>query len=409
MFLDLHLYLAATDIAASTEAAIGLSKDLSQNFWSQIFQSGLFGAVTQAALYIAGIGFLYRGYQVLTEMAHGSDTKHQYLRTLTTSLLALILTWVMLDNSGEKSMYGVLALRNATGSLSDKITTQLSADYLRLNVNAQVSDRLKALEPFQKLEAEMKICSSKPDKIVCLQAATSALAQRTAGITDPTVTDAVRSIQNQALQATQVANSRSTASSSTTGNSVVDLYNGAVSAIKTTANVVSDPGKAANDVATWLIATFLQAMAICFFIAIDMAMLLLGLTFPINLALSLFDPGSLISWIGNFWTLANAKICFSIVTGIIVYFQLWAEKANYAAAMGMFVIELMFAIFSPFITYFYCQGSALALAGAIGAGMAGAGAGVGIGGKKGFGAAKKGVAMAIDALKKKLTPPKPTS
>ena len=41
MFLDLHLYLAATDIAASTEAAIGLSKDLSQNFWSQIFQSGL--------------------------------------------------------------------------------------------------------------------------------------------------------------------------------------------------------------------------------------------------------------------------------------------------------------------------------------------------------------------------------
>ena len=354
------LYLAATDIAASTQAAVGLSKDLSQNFWSQIFQSGLFGAVTEGALYIAGGGFLYRGYHLLAEMAHSSDHRQQYLRTLTTSLLALILTWVMLDNHGEKSMYAVLALRSATGSLSDKVTTQLSADYLRLNVNAQVSDRLKALEPFQKLETEMKACSSKPDKILCLQAATAVLAQRTAGITDPTVISAVQKIQAQALQATQVANSAST--SSPPENS----FSNVVSAIQTTAQVVSDPGKAMNDLATWLIATFLQAMAICFFIAIDMAMLLLGLTFPINLALSLFDPGSLISWIGNFWTLANAKLCFSIVTGIIVYFQLWAEKANYAAAMGMFVIELMFAIFSPFITYYYCQGSSLALAGAIG-------------------------------------------
>ena len=73
MLLDLPLYLAATDIAASTQAAIGLSKDMSQNFWSQIFQSGLFGAVTEGALYIAGGGFLYRGYHLLTEMAHNSD------------------------------------------------------------------------------------------------------------------------------------------------------------------------------------------------------------------------------------------------------------------------------------------------------------------------------------------------
>lgn len=395
MLLDLPLYLAATDIAASTQAAIGLSQDMSQNFWSQIFQSGLFGAVTEGALYIAGGGFLYRGYHLLTEMAHNSDRKHEYFRTLTTALIALILTWVMLTNHGEKSMYGVLALRNATGSLSDKITTQLSADYLRLNVNAQVSDRLKALEPFQKLETEMKACSSKPDKILCLQAATAVLAQRTAGITDPTVTDAVRSIQAQALQATQVANS-----ASTTGSPPGNLFSSTVSAIQTTSQVVSDPGKAMNDLATWLIATFLQAMAICFFIAIDMAMLLLGLTFPINLALSLFDPGSLISWIGNFWTLANAKLCFSIVTGIIVYFQLWAEKANYAAAMGMFVIELMFAIFSPFITYYYCQGSSLALAGAIGSAMAGAGAGVGIG-------TKKAGSAGIGAIASKLAPSKP--
>jgi hypothetical protein len=88
------------------------------------------------------------------------------------------------------------------------------------------------------------------------------------------------------------------------------------------------------------------------------------------------------------------------VTGIIVYFQLWAEKANYAAAMGMFVIELMFAIFSPFITYYYCQGSSLALAGAIGSAMAAAGAGVGIGTKKAGGAG-------IGAIASKLAPPKP--
>jgi hypothetical protein len=68
--------------------------------------------------------------------------------------------------------------------------------------------------------------------------------------------------------------------------------------------------------------------------------------------------------------------------------------------MGMFVIELMFAIFSPFITYYYCQGSSLALAGAIGSAMAGAGAGVGIGTKKAGGAG-------IGAIANKLAPPKP--
>jgi hypothetical protein len=92
-------------------------------------------------------------------------------------------------------------------------------------------------------------------------------------------------------------------------------------------------------------------------------MLLFGLTFPINVALSLFDPAPLKSWFGNFWTLVNAKFCFSIITGIIVYLQLWMETNN--GNIGIFVIQILLAIFAPVATFFYCQGSALALAGAM--------------------------------------------
>jgi hypothetical protein len=95
-------------------------------------------------------------------------------------------------------------------------------------------------------------------------------------------------------------------------------------------------------------------------------MLIFGLTFPINLALSLFDPAPLKSWIGNFWSLINAKLCFSIIVGIIVYLQLWMKSSsNGFAQIGLFVIEFLLAIFAPVATFFYCQGSALALAGAL--------------------------------------------
>ncbi len=71
-----------------------------------------------------------------------------------------------------------------------------------------------------------------------------------------------------------------------------------------------------------------MGFTIMFFFAIDLAMILFGFLFPINLALSFFSGDPLKSWISNFWTLGNAKICYAIITGIITYFRIWGEKTG---------------------------------------------------------------------------------
>ena len=122
-------------------------------------------------------------------------------------------------------------------------------------------------------------------------------------------------------------------------------------------------------------------------------MLIFGLLFPINLTLSLFDSSSLKSWIGGFWTLVNAKLCFSIIIGIIVQLQAWMENKN--GSPGLFVIELLMAVFAPVLTFFYCQSSALALASAISnlsnMPLRGAGAAAG----RGVGAIGRGAASGV--------------
>lgn len=64
--LNYQLFLTA-DIAGATENAVKASQGLSDEFWNKIFQGGLFGQISNTAQIIAGMGFLYRGYQIIQE------------------------------------------------------------------------------------------------------------------------------------------------------------------------------------------------------------------------------------------------------------------------------------------------------------------------------------------------------
>jgi hypothetical protein len=246
-------------------------------------------------------------------------------------------------------MYAVIGMRNYGLKISDTVLVGLSRDFQSLGVVSKLSDKLSAVPAFQEFQKELDTCANSTDSS-CFTGAIANLRRRLtdAGITDPDIIDKVNEIQKDANAATLKAAGGDPNANKSFFEKTAD-----------TISLLVNPGNAIQH----LVELILTGLAIAFFFAIDLAMLLFGLTFPINVALSLFDPAPLKSWFGNFWTLINAKFCFSIITGIIVYLQLWMETNN--GNIGIFVIQILLAIFAPVATFFYCQGSALALAGAM--------------------------------------------
>ena len=346
-FLDSHFTLAAAaaNIAGSTQTGADLAKQFAEDFWSNVFKMGIFGRVAQASMYIAGAGIIYKGYYLLQDI--GKNTLD--IQKIVGSLLSVILVFLMLTNSGQISMYTVLGLRNYSNSVSDKIINGIASDFQNLQTTRSFGDSVMAQPHFIAFQKQLDVCAPQADPN-CFIAAISILRGKlqTDNITDPSILNKVIEIQKDANDAAlKAAGGDVNANKSfleKTGESI---------------SLLTNPGDALQH----LIEVILTGLAIAFYIAIELTLLLFGFTFPINVALSLFDPAPLKSWFGNFWTLVNAKLCFSIVVGIIVYLQLWAETKD--GGIGIIVIELLMAIFAPVLTFFYCQGSALALAGAM--------------------------------------------
>jgi hypothetical protein len=114
--LDINL-IAAANIAAATEDGSNLAST-----FANIFQMGLFGRVVTAALPIAGAGVIYKGYNLFQDISKNVLD----LRKLIGSILSIVIVLVMLNKSGQYSMYAVIGLRNFTGGLSDLIDGQKS-------------------------------------------------------------------------------------------------------------------------------------------------------------------------------------------------------------------------------------------------------------------------------------------
>jgi hypothetical protein len=388
--LNYQLFLTA-DIAGATENAVKASQGLSDEFWNKIFQGGLFGQISNTAQIIAGMGFLYRGYQIIQEADGKSVSQGEVWKSVLKSLFVLALISIMFAKNGALSKNSVLALKNYTDKFSERMMTGIANDREFNQMRSASSGKLKSQPIFQNFNREAQLCVNSATKQTCFQRAVDKLNNevRTQGITDSEILTAVANINAEAAKGATPVTSATPAPSPDEKNWWDNIL-----------DIGSKITSFASDMASNLVALILQGMAIGFFLAIDITMLLFGLTFPINLGLSLYDNGeSLKTWLGNFWTLANAKICFSIVTGIIVYLQIWSESgaAGMFGGFGLFVIELLMAIFVPVITYYYCQGTALAMSSAMNSMSAGAVKGTAAnvfklgkaGGKMGLGKIKK--------------------
>jgi hypothetical protein len=390
--LDFNL-IAAANIAAAAEDGSNLASTFASDFWSNIFQMGLFGRVAKAAWTIAGIGVIYKGYHLFQDLSKNVLD----LNKLIGSILSIIIVLVMLDRNGQYSMYAVIGLRNFTGGLSDTLMAGISADFQIMEAGrgsntaagGDVELQTKIRPSLQTFKDELNRCRTAITKDPsCISNAFVNLENDIADLnlpSSPSVTELSNKINKLKTDAVTAQ-----AAAANDPKAAKGFFDGA----KAFVGAVVDPGNALQQI----ILLLLTGLAIAFYFAIELSMLIFGLTFPINLALSLFDPAPLKSWIGNFWSLINAKLCFSIIVGIIVYLQLWMKSSsNGFAQIGLFVIEFLLAIFAPVATFFYCQGSALALAGALNSAMSAPIRGVAGGAGKALGAIGGGASKSFGA------------
>jgi hypothetical protein len=384
LFLDLHFHLAAANIVEGAQTGSDISASFANDFWSNVFQMGLYGRIVVAAKTIAGIGVIYRGYYYLQDASKNCLD----IEKVVGSLFTLLITILILTNM-SLSMNIVLGMRNFGNSINDTLMSGITGDLATLQATRSLSGLSVAQPYFDTFKSSMKICAPKAEA-ACYQQAVAQLRADVSTINPPDskVDRVVNKIIDEFNRVAQAQINSNTAPTSTAMNtSIVDRRNALQTASTTVLGWVDNVTNVVNNTIEGIISLILTVIAIGFYFALELTLIMFGLTFPINVALSLFDPAPIKSWLGNFWLLVNAKICFCIIVGIISYLQLWMQTSsnNPLSSLLLIMTGLLMAFYAPVITFFYVQGSALALAGAMNAipGSVVGGAARGVGGAVG--------------------------
>ena len=369
IFIDTQFYLGATNIAASAQTGANFALNFSQNFWSQIFSMGIFGRIAQVSLIIAGFGVIYRGYYFTKEIGSNSLDMEKVI----TSILTLIFVYLMLYNGGKLSMQTVMAMRNLGDGLGTQIMNGIAYDFQMLQATRTLIPVEAAQPHLATFKSELDKCAPKA-KVECFDRALANLKQKVASnpaqdtLLNTKITDIEADLASLAAsQSVAPATPSLSPSSSPSPSVTAEDERNVLQKIQDSASSMANALPAAlSNAFDALVQLILTGLAIAFYLAIELTLLVFGFTLPINIGLSLFDPGPIKNWIGNFWLLVNAKLCFCIIVGIVVYLNLWAQSTS-VGVMTFFVmaIQLLIAIYAPVLTFFYCQGSALALAGAM--------------------------------------------
>lgn len=358
---DLHFYLAAADIAGSVQQGHDITDGFAQQFWSNVFQMGLFGRIAQVAMVIAGIGVIYRGYYYFA----GAGKNTLDIQATVGGLGIFIFVLLMLSQSGAGAMYTVMGMRNFTNSIDRQLINGISADFKAFSVNSSPAASAAAQPVIDAFLTSLKICAPKAQKD-CYQAAVDDLKSGIAAL--PERDAAVDAYVNRVDTTFNGAAATTTAPTTLTVPGQQYWATDPRAWAQSVTEGAQALGNSLGDAIQTAIGAILTGLAIAFYFSIELTLLVFGFTFPINLALILFDPSPFKNWLGNFWMLTNAKICFQILVGIIVYLQLWSARLSGGNPLGpifIVVIQILMAIYAPILTFFYCQGSALALAGAM--------------------------------------------
>jgi hypothetical protein len=346
--------IAADPVApeAGKGAATGLAKA-----WETLFKGdgspSFFGTLANALKGIGIIALVMQSGKVLIKFvsSEGEPSVKEFARSqLIERIIPNALVIMMLANNGAGGANLILTARSFIFSWDKVAYTAMKDVAESIQQQAIIEEERKILE---EVRALYNTCISMPPKI--------------GGENNPVFTQCIGEFQSKSLEVATSGKIKNEA----VRNQLIKLHNDLKAASngnddfsfgRTLINIGSVlsglTGSLAKDGIDKLVNSFVTSIGVAYNFCIELALMLMGVSLPLVLMLSLYKIDVFLRWLPQLLNLFVAKISYTIVGGLVQYL-----KADAGADLGMWGLAILMGFGAPLVSIFV----AMALSGSMGA------------------------------------------
>jgi hypothetical protein len=341
---------------AGKGAATGLNKA-----WETLFKAdgspSFFGTLCNTLKGLGIIALVIQGLKVFIKLvsSEGDSSVKEFTRTqLIERIIPNAVVILLLTNNGAGGSSLILNARSFIFAWDKVAYTAMKDVADNLNQQAIIGEERKALE---KVRAVYSTCISMPIKIggednplfiQCLgEFKTEVIAAQVGGkVRNQAVTDQLVKLNNELARISGLG----------AGGSVGADFGRTLINIGTL--VSSALGSTIKDGTDAFVNTFVESIGIAYNFCIELALMLMGVSLPLVLMLSLYKIDVFLRWLPQLLNLFVAKISYTIVGGLIQYL-----KADAGSDLGVWGLSILIGLGAPFVSIFV----SMALSGSMGA------------------------------------------
>lgn len=325
---------AASNIAEGAVQAGTDSATSIQTLYEQIYQGqGAFGRICQAMYTLAFLMFCIKLHAVYLEK--GRDVKAM----LQGMAIPLVLVILLATQTGAPAKLLTYGLRSMSANIATPIISTIQSDLERDKVNRAAKEAgLARTELVKQFNAKIAKCGLESTDIAlqraCVQfnAINELKNLEKNNINDPDYKRYLESVRDNAINTTK--QEAETADKNALDRAITVGFAGVIEGI---------------------INNLLYSISMWFYWVVELGQIIAFYLLPVAMTMGIYDLSAIAHWIGIFWGLCNAKICFAIVVALVVYI---AQTFNFAG----YILSLLLAFFAPAVSYMFAKGSAVAIA-----------------------------------------------
>ena len=325
---------AASNIAEGAVKAGADSATSIQTLYEQIYQGqGAFGRICQAMYTLAFLMFCIKLHAVYLEKGKNLTAILQGMA------IPLILVILLGTKTGAPAKLLTYGLRSMSANIATPIISTIQLDLERDKISQAAKEAgLARTELIKQFDAKIAKCGLESTDIGiqrgCVQA--NAVIElkniEKNNINDPTYKRYLESVRDNAINTTkqeaEIADKNAIEQAITVG------FAGVMEGI---------------------INNLLYSISMLFYWVVELGQIITFYLLPVAMTMGIYDLSAIAHWIGIFWSLCNAKICFAIVVALVVYI---AQTFNFAG----YILSLLLAFFAPAVSYMFAKGGAVAIA-----------------------------------------------
>lgn len=336
---------------AGKGAATGLNKA-----WETLFKGdgkpSFFGTLSNTLRGLGIIALVLQGGRVLVKFSSsdGNTSVKEFARIqLIERILPNAIVIMLLANNGAGGANLVLTARSFIFAWDKVAYTALKDVADSLNQQAIIGEERKALEEIRSL---YNTCISIPPKIA---GENNALFTQCIGDFQTKSIEVATSgrIKNKAVN-DQLIKLHDDLKAASEGNDDFSFGRGLINVGTGLSTLIGSNLKNGTDE---FINSLISSFGVAYNFCIELALMLLGVSLPLVLMLSLYKFDVLLRWLPQLLNLFVAKITYTIVVGVIQYL-----KADAGADLGLWGLAILTGLGAPLVSIF----TALALSGSMG-------------------------------------------